>query len=392
MAYCYICQRDACSNPEHANPFFVTVPLQLVERLESASFRRLDWQGYHVAPGPYGKLPILFQFSPLSALTRISPTQVWWMRSAETAKGAKLHQLNISLVEVPAGPAALPLNLFEATKPLSAVGRAKVSLRGRSETGYFLLTTSTSAETVSHETVADAVLNLEITNMARWTTSTMPGVLRQISDGKFAVYDHRDTHDDVARVVVGIGDAGTGRTWTYVHFYPVPAGTPAVGRFVLNYAPHVPVIDYDREGVQWVGQSSTYWMFFILSNTETDLPSGADAVESVTAATEDPAHPQLLLDALENLLLTDVASGYEKVAARMLYTESQLDESWEKYKKIRARAERTSFVNESATSFKLAIFLLARMCGYERGMFDEYVEQMTKILTETETNQTEEEK
>lgn len=383
MSQCFICQKEACSNPEHASPVFLKFAPALWRRLEVATFRRLDWRGYHIAPREYGKLPVLFHLSLLdNSPSPALADRVWWLRSAETVKG-KLHQLTISLVEVPSIPPAGVLSLFEGTLPLSPLpGKATVSLRGRSERGYFLLTTSPSSEAVVHTTVLDEVVKLELATGLPWRVSRVAGTMKTLSSGKITIYDHRESDDHNARVVVGTATSNAGRSWQYVHFYPVFDELP-LGRFVVNPSPKTPVIDYDREGVQWVGQTPDHWMFFILTETETDLASCQEALDMIEAAVMNPAAPQPLLDALEGYLLSALASGYAGVAARTEFTESQLNESWEKYKKIRARAERTTFINESATSFKLAIFLIARMCGYEKGVFDEYVERMFETLTET---------
>lgn len=375
ISNCPICGRETCEIAEHENPVILTLHPALVGRMETSQFVRMDWRGYNIAPLHFGKLPILLKLTMLHTRVPIWE-RVWWVAEHATHRGGRMHQHHVHLVEIPPPSfSTQTLKLFEAETPITPASRG-FTARGRSEEGYFLLTTADSFSAVTHSTLWNVECSLELDNQLQWEASRVAGTLRVLR-GSFTVYDHRFHPGEVARVEVGQGwmEDNPTREWQFVHLYPPSA--PPVGRFCLNRAGSRPLLDWQTETIEWSGTGDHSWAFLILP-LQGDEDVWQTTRYGVTAAMAHPANPSMLLDALEAHLVVDLDAPLSQA------DQDNLNATWEKYKKIRARAEGTNFANEAVVSFTKAIRLISSLLNYDDDYFTEYICSMENAMLQNQ--------
>lgn len=361
---CPVCNQVDC---HHVNPVIVRLSNELRRRLEPAPLADNIYSRWHVQAQRYGKLPVAIYFSPKHPKLG----GVFWVKDTRTG-GGNLHQSILHMVQVDDTPEVKNLALHESADAFTT--DQTVIAAGRSENGFFALSTAAVAPATTQRHKV-GVWNLEVQSLntlGGWMPGEFAGVRRQtiIQDATYqrrgptlAIYDHREAYTDDAYTVV-TEKSSANRRWFHVDLYPTTGtveGRVSVGRGFGG------LIAGEYAGWIWqststgAGQMQASMVVMVVLSEHITI----DHEASVAAATAGD-NPAALCDALEDLVMAHFA----------LREPSQQDESiWGRYNALRARAERTEFVNEVRIAWRKAIFTLARLAGYPFGYFDDWVAQ-----------------
>lgn len=379
---CPICGKDNCRH----SPDELVVKLSelLQQRLETA-VERPDFARLHVEPGASGVLPLLFKISPGVAPDLASS---FWLKRA-TNKTGLLHQTQITLVEVP-GDAKKILYLHESEQPISSGvavynnGYIPATIAGgRGTEGFFLLSLEKEPKHAEGYIILEEAAEVAALNNLEWQKQArFSGILRksvvqdqhQEEHGQsLVVYDHRRELDDTAVVRV-TEKAMQGRRW--VHFDLYPADSPPTARIEIGRFHQVPVADGEELLWSWHSTSTNRYqrtqsvtlLAVIAMDTAVSVAQSIEVLRQDVEilAEERPPDAIALCNALEDLVVALVANGD-------IYPD---ESAWGKYHSLRARAEGTPHLGESATSWKFAIFALAKLAEFPFGFFDDFVSDL----------------